>query len=93
MFVFARAATYSALFIGLLLIFLPNRILVVASEGKDLEEKARLTPLLEGKVAPKGRTTAYVCEKQVCELPTADPEVFGRQIRRIAPLPKSAGPG
>jgi protein-S-isoprenylcysteine O-methyltransferase Ste14 len=27
MFVFARAATYSALFIGLLLIFLPNRIL------------------------------------------------------------------
>jgi protein-S-isoprenylcysteine O-methyltransferase Ste14 len=28
MFVFARAATYSALFIGLLLVFLPDRILV-----------------------------------------------------------------
>ena len=27
MFIFARAATYAALFIGLLLIFLPNRIL------------------------------------------------------------------
>ncbi len=74
-------------------LFLPNRILLVASEGKDLLELSRLTPLLEGKVAPKGRTTAYVCEKQVCELPTADPEVFGRQIRRIAPLSKSTGPG
>jgi len=86
----ADAAPFLARLRGL---FLPNRILLVASEGKDLQELSKLTPLLEGKVAPKGRTTAYVCERHVCELPTADPEVFGRQIRRTAALPKSAVPG
>ncbi|MCI0410636.1 MAG: thioredoxin domain-containing protein, partial [Acidobacteria bacterium] len=69
-------------------IFLPSSILVVASEGGDLEEKAKLTPLLEGKVAQKGKATAYVCEKRVCALPTVDPELFGRQIRKVEPLPR-----
>ena len=61
--------------------FLPNRILVVAVEGSDLEEQASLVPILVGKYAMRGMATAYVCENRVCDLPTTDPEVFSRQIQ------------
>jgi hypothetical protein len=53
-----------------------NRVLVVAREGE------RVTPLVEGKRALRGQATAYVCEKGVCRLPSSDPEVFERQVRR-----------
>ncbi len=60
--------------------FLPNRVLVVATEGADLEEQRKLVPLLEGKTALEGKVTAYVCERRVCKLPTTSPDVFARQI-------------
>jgi hypothetical protein len=66
--------------------FVPNRILAVAVEGEDLASQSKLIPLLEGKVSRGGKATAYVCERQLCELPTSDPEVFERQIRKVAPL-------
>jgi uncharacterized protein YyaL (SSP411 family) len=69
-------------------VFVPNRVLVVASAGADLAAQARLVPLLEGKTARSGRATAYVCERRVCELPTTDPEVFRRQIAKTAALPE-----
>ena len=50
-------------------------------EGGDLETQARLIPLLEGKYARDGQTTAYVCENRVCDLPTTDPAVFASQLR------------
>jgi hypothetical protein len=56
----------------------------VAAEGTALREQEKLIPLLEGRVAMGGKVTAYVCEKRVCELPTSDPEVFARQIRKKA---------
>ena len=62
-------------------IFLPNRILVVAVEGSDLEEQASLIPILVGKYAMQGMATAYVCENRVCDLPTTDPDVFFYQIQ------------
>jgi uncharacterized protein YyaL (SSP411 family) len=52
----------------------------VVAEGPGLEAQAKLIPLLEGKVARKGRPTAYVCEQGLCKLPTTDPEVFARQL-------------
>ena len=61
--------------------FLPNRILAVAVEGDDLNDQARVIPLLGGKYAMQGRATAYVCENRVCDLPTTDPDVFAKQIR------------
>ena len=64
--------------------FLPNRILAVAVEGPDLEEQARVVPLLEDKYARGGQATAYVCENRVCDLPTTDPAQFAAQIRRPA---------
>ena len=66
--------------------FLPNRILAVVAGGVTLEEQTSLIPLLEGKRAIKGKTTAYVCEQRVCELPTSDPAVFAAQIRKVKPL-------
>ncbi len=65
---------------------LPSRVLAVGVAGLDLAAQVRLVPLLEGKVARKGRATAYVCERGVCELPTSDPEVFARLIRKVEPL-------
>ena len=66
--------------------FLPNRILSVVPQGEPLEQQTALIPLLEGKRAIKGKTTAYVCEQRVCELPTSDPVVFAEQIRKVAAL-------
>jgi uncharacterized protein YyaL (SSP411 family) len=66
--------------------FLPNRIVAVTTEGEALEQAASLLPLLQGKRALGGRTTAFVCEKGRCELPTSDPEVFARQLARTRPL-------
>ena len=70
--------------------FLPNRVLSVVTEGRDLAAQAKVVPLVEGKVVRKGQATAYVCEKQVCELPTTDPRVFAGQIRKVQPLGKAA---
>ena len=66
--------------------FLPNRILAVVADGDDLESQTAFIPLLEGKVARGGKTTAYVCENLICDLPTTDPAVFATQIRRVHQL-------
>jgi uncharacterized protein YyaL (SSP411 family) len=65
--------------------YLPNRILAVAVEGRDLAAQRTLVPHFEARTAMGGRPTAYVCEKRVCALPTSDPEVFAGQLRRRAP--------
>ncbi len=70
--------------------YVPNRVLLVAAEGAPLGALARLVPLVEGKVAAKGQPTAYVCKRGVCDLPTADPAVFEKQIRQVDPLPGAA---
>ena len=66
--------------------YLPNRMLLSVREGSRLRENAELVPLVREKVARDGRPTAYVCERRVCELPTSDPEVFAKQIGKVAPL-------
>ncbi len=71
-------------------IYVPNRVLLIATQGPALGELARVSPLVQGKVAgPKG-PMAYVCKRGVCDLPTNDPAVFEKQVRRVDPLP---GPG
>jgi len=61
-------------------VYLPNRVLMQAIEGPDLERKARLVPLLERKSARDGRPTAYVCERGRCEAPTSDPATLLAQL-------------
>ncbi|MFQ5666029.1 MAG: thioredoxin domain-containing protein, partial [Candidatus Binatia bacterium] len=63
--------------------FLPNRILVVVTAGRQLASQAKLVPLLESKIARGGKATAYVCEQRVCALPTTSPAVFAEQISSV----------
>jgi uncharacterized protein YyaL (SSP411 family) len=65
--------------------FLPNRVLVVVTEGEDQAAKVKLVPMVAGKIARNGKTTAYVCERGACDLPTRDPEVFARQLKKASP--------
>ena len=66
--------------------FLPNCLLIVASEGEHLKALTKIVPLVENKLPLKGKATAYVCEKGICQLPTNDPLVFSRQINKTVPL-------
>ncbi len=70
--------------------FVPNRIYAAATEGPELEERARLIPLLSGKRALRGMATAYVCRERTCDLPTSDPTVFSAQLARTEPLFRDA---
>jgi len=67
-------------------IFLPNRILTVATEGEDLESHARLIPVAGKKAALMGKATAYVRQKGVCQLPATDPALFAQQIGEVEKL-------
>lgn len=69
--------------------YLPNCTLTVAGEGQDLESHTRLVPLVKGKLALKGATTAYVCEDGICQLPATTPAIFARQIGAVHKLVSS----
>ncbi len=62
--------------------FIPNRIFVNVSEGDQLNEHARIVPLLKGKTAQQGKVTAYICIQGVCEQPTQDLAEFTRQLKK-----------
>ncbi len=62
--------------------FVPNRVLALVSEGKDQEILGAFVPLVTGKVAQQGKTTAYVCEKGICQFPTSDPKRFSELIKK-----------
>jgi len=79
-------ATAESLLAKLRATFVPNRVLSVVTQGSDLEHQQQVIPLLQFKVAIDGKVTAYVCEQQVCALPTADPAVFAQQIAKVEPL-------
>jgi uncharacterized protein YyaL (SSP411 family) len=66
--------------------YLPNRVLVVARE-KDRAAQEAVVPLLHEKEALGGRSTAYVCTRGVCELPTSDLGVLERQLAQVVPFP------
>jgi len=68
--------------------YLPNRIVSVVPE-KALGEHAKLVPLMEGKIALGGKTTAYVCERRVCAVPTSDPARFATQIGEVKAFDKT----
>jgi len=63
--------------------FLPNRIVSFIAEGQQLENQAKIIPLVKAKYSIKEKPTAYVCEKGLCELPTSDPKTFAKQISKV----------
>ncbi len=64
-------------------LYLPNKVLMVLTEGDELEKHGITVPLVQGKMALKGNVTAYVCEKGICKLPACDPQTFAKQIATI----------
>jgi uncharacterized protein YyaL (SSP411 family) len=72
--------------------YLPNAVRAVASEGPDLEKQAHIVPLLEGKRAQRAKATAYVCRRNVCDLPTSDPSTFASQLAKTEPLFRDRSP-
>ncbi len=66
--------------------YLPNRIVVQATEGEDLARQAALVPLVADKRVLSGRATAFVCRGRVCEQPTGDPGQLAAQLAKTEPL-------
>jgi hypothetical protein len=66
--------------------FVPNGAFVLLTEAEAIEQ-GTLIPWLEGRRALRDESTAYVCERGRCDLPTSIPAVFQRQIRRRKPYP------
>jgi uncharacterized protein YyaL (SSP411 family) len=71
--------------------FLPNSVLIVTSQGRAADELSELVPLVKGKKAQGGAVTAYVCEQQVCELPTTEVAEFSRQLAKTEAYPVRGG--
>ncbi len=80
----AGAASAAPLLSILRRTFLPNRALAGSADGEALAALATLAPLVEGKRALRGRSTAYVCERGHCQLPTGDPVVLRRQLASVS---------
>ncbi|MBU2456077.1 MAG: thioredoxin domain-containing protein [Proteobacteria bacterium] len=53
--------------------FQPGRVIVVAREGKQFDAISKTLPLVRGKKALKGMTTAYPCEGSICRQPITKP--------------------
>ena len=58
----------------------------ITTEGRGFEKHWHLVPLIQGRRAQRGKPTAYVCRKNVCDLPTSDPAIFARQLAKTMPL-------
>lgn len=66
----------------------PNHTLVEAVEGPPLAAIAERVPTARDKHARAGASTAYVCQRGTCKLPTSDPDILARQLARIAQAPE-----
>ena len=57
--------------------FLPNRVLLGKNSEDDLPADL---PLFEGREKINWRSTAYVCQNYVCQLPVTDPAALAEQL-------------
>ncbi|MDA0713475.1 MAG: thioredoxin domain-containing protein, partial [bacterium] len=62
--------------------FTPNKVLTVVTEEKQQNKLTEIIPWLQDKTAQNSKTTAYVCEKGTCHLPTTDPAIFSQQLTK-----------
>ncbi len=69
--------------------FVPNKVFTVLTDTEASQQEATI-PWLEAKRAMGGKSTAYVCERGRCDLPTSKPQVFQKQIERRKPYPSFA---
>ena len=62
--------------------YVPNSVRVVVGEEKVAEIQG-LVPALGMKMPKGGKTTAFVCEKGVCQAPTTEAKVLAEQLERL----------
>jgi uncharacterized protein YyaL (SSP411 family) len=60
--------------------FLPNKVVAFTSSS-DNELSGRI-PLIKGKVAIQGKSTAYICENYACKVPITDLDDLRRVLSR-----------
>jgi hypothetical protein len=65
--------------------FVPNSVLVVATEKALAGEVGRAVPWAQDKTLRGGRPTAYVCEHRTCKQPTTEPTELARQLAEARP--------
>jgi len=72
-------------------LFVPNKVVAFRDDaaGSD-DERTKEVPLLEGKAAPRGETTAYVCENFHCKAPTTDAGTLKEMLIGVPPEPGGA---
>jgi uncharacterized protein len=63
-----------------------HSVLAPVSSGRDDARTQGLIPLTKHKTTRKGKTTAYVCQGNVCDLPTTDPALFKKQLETLGTL-------
>ena len=68
--------------------FIPHHVRLLVEEGPKQSRLSRSSPVVGGKVARKGKVTAYVCTAQTCKLPTTDPAVMIKQLTERPRAPK-----
>jgi len=69
--------------------FVPNKAFTVLTNAEASQQESTI-PWLEAKRAIAGKSTAYVCERGRCELPTSKAQVFQKQLERRKPYPSFA---
>jgi uncharacterized protein YyaL (SSP411 family) len=69
--------------------FVPNKVFTLLTDSEAGQQEATI-PWLEAKRAMGGKSTAYVCERGRCDLPTSKPKVFQKQLDRRKPYPSFA---
>ncbi len=69
--------------------FVPNKAFTVLTDTEASQQESTI-PWLEAKRAMGGKSTAYVCERGRCDLPTSKPQVFQKQLDRRKPYPSFA---
>jgi len=52
--------------------FLPNKVLLLRSQGTEGKRLASLSPFVEDMDSENNRPTVYVCEKYACKTPITD---------------------
>lgn len=60
--------------------FIPNKILLLADNGKAQELLASYIPFIETVEMLNGKATAYICENYTCQLPTSSREMVARLL-------------
>ncbi len=62
--------------------YLPNKVLTVVYHSQVENHQELLQPVREKKII-NGKTTAYVCEKGICQLPVSELKEFRKNLGKI----------